>query len=291
MTRGRTGVQGNRRDEGARHAELIELAAELKPFLGTACGEGHFVTRNTGAADVLFKEPFHGTAAFQVHSWSHNRFHFVLKLIGGEGFLRVLGDESVKERGEACVGVSRVRLAKHLAEHVKDPGAFGINHNVISFGRFRRSEAGADGDRTNISRSEVGIQGFGKQALAVAGEPSEQSVIGAFLRVGEEQREINGEALVNPLVAITGPADNVAPPLMGNLVSGNDIGKGFLGSGVDAQALLDLRRKEGIRGEIKKARPTLPERARNLRNGEAVKREGTAKPFKESDRGVHFAGE
>lgn len=77
------GVQGDRRDEGARDAGLEEFAADLKAFFGFVRGVFGFVAGDAGAANVFGEEPFHGAAAFQVHFGGHDRFDFLLQLLRG----------------------------------------------------------------------------------------------------------------------------------------------------------------------------------------------------------------
>src|SRR5215467_13951681 len=87
----------------------------------------------------------------------------------------------------------------------------------------------------------------------------------------KKQREIVGDGFVNPLIAIAGPANHVAPPLMRYFVIGNQLREMFLAGGAESRALLRLRRKKRKRGNVKKARPALSERSGNLRNAQIVK--------------------
>ena len=58
--------------------------------------------------------------------------------------------------------------------------------------------------------------------------------------VREQERVVTGDGFAKPLVVVTGPADNVAPPLMSDLVEGNDVGELFLSGSVEASAFLSL---------------------------------------------------
>ena len=68
-------------------------------------------------------------------------------------------------------------------------------------------------------------------------------MIGVLLCVGEEKREILGESLVDPLVAVAGPSNHVAPPLMSNFVEGYKLGVVFLPAGGEPGAFLSLSRQ------------------------------------------------
>jgi hypothetical protein len=84
------------------------------------------------------------------------------------------------------------------------------------------------------------------------------------LAVGEQYREIAGQSLINPLIAIAGPSDDVAPPLMGDFMKRNQIVKVFLTARGKAGELLSGCRKKRVGREIEQARPTLAKAAGNL---------------------------
>jgi len=160
---------------------LEELAADLEAFFGSARCEFHSIVRNPGSANVFLEKPLHGTPALEVHLWRHHGFDLLLKLLGRQSFLRVPGHQGVQESNEACIGIVRIRIAEHFAEHVENPCAFGVDHDFIRIGRLRRREARAHGDRTDICGSEVGVCWLGDQALAIASQPDEESMIRDFL--------------------------------------------------------------------------------------------------------------
>ena len=110
-----------------------------------------------------------------------------------------------------------------------------------------------------------------------------------FLRVRKQERVVAGDSFAEPLVVITGPADDVAPPLMGDFVEGNDVSELFLAGGGQASAFLGLLGKKRKCGEIEKARPALSEGSGNLRNTEVMKGEWAGELFVEMDGGINLA--
>jgi len=203
----------------------------------------------------------------------------------------VFGDQGLQESGEARVGVRSVGLAEHFTEHVKNPGTLGVEKLVVGVGRFRRGEACAHDEGADIGGRKIFVGGFGDEAFAIAIEPEMERLVGIFLGVGEEEGEVAGNGFVNPLIAIAGPADDVAPPLMSDFVKRNNLGIEFLVGGVEAGAALDVGREKRKGGEVEKAGPALSESAGNLRNAEAAKGKGSGKLFVEMDRGIDGAGE
>ena len=127
--------------------------------------------------------------------------------------------------------------------------------------------------------------------LAIATEPDVKGMIRAFLSVGEEQRKIVGDGFVDPLVAIGIPADDVAPPLMGDFVEGYEFGEVLLSGLGKPGALLGFRRKIGIGGQIKQSGPALAERAWDLRHAQFLKWKRSAEGFVKADGGINFAAE
>ena len=284
-------VKRDRGDKGTRHPRLAKLAANLKTLFGAAGSEFHLVVRNTGATDVFVEKPFHGTATFEIHLRRHDGLDFTLQLLCGEGLLRVFGYERLQERDETRIGVWRIGLPQHFAEHVNDPGALGIDDLFVCFRRFGRRETRTEDKRTGIRGGDVRVRSFGGEVLAVTVEPDVKFLVGVFLRVGKEKGEIAGDGFVDPLIAIAGPADHVAPPLMGNFVKGNDIRKKLLAGGRESGALLSFLGKEGECGEVEKSRPALTKRAGNLRDAEMMEREGSRISFIEIHGGIDFMGE
>src|ERR1700682_1001067 len=108
-------------------------------------------------------------------------------------------------------------------------------------------------------------------------------MIGIFLAVREKQRQIVRDSLVNPLVSITGPADNVSPPLMRHFVEGTMFGEMLLPCLRKARALLCGCRQKGIRRNIEQAWPALAKGAGNLRHAQFLKREWPAEGFIETN--------
>src|SRR5690242_6600882 len=109
--------------------------------------------------------------------------------------------------------------------------------------------------------------------------------------VRKKQREIVGDSLVNPLVAIAGPADDVAPPLMRNFVIRNKLREMLLAAGAETSPLLRFRRKKRKRGNVQEPRPTLAEGSGNLRNAQIVKGKGAGEGLVEMDRRINLLSE
>ena len=63
------------------------------------------------------------------------------------------------------------------------------------------------------------------EPLAESFEPDAKRTFRIFLGVGEKHGEILRDGFVDPLVTVTGPANDVAPPLMRDFVIGNDFGE------------------------------------------------------------------
>jgi hypothetical protein len=76
-----------------------------------------------------------------------------------------------------------------------------------------------------------------------------------------------------------------------NLVKGNEVVKVFLTAGRKAGAPLGFRRKEGIGGEVEKARPALAEGSGNLRNAELTNGKWPGVGFIEPDGGIDIVRE
>ena len=53
-------------------------------------------------------------------------------------------------------------------------------------------------------------------------------MIGIPLAVSEEQRQVIGQGLVNPLIAIDALSNDVSPPLVRHFVKGNKFGEMLL---------------------------------------------------------------
>src|SRR5208337_1074321 len=280
----------NRRNEGAGHARGEQLAAHLIALVSAARGEAHLVMRNGASPDILVEEPLHGAVALQIHSWGHDSLDFTLELSCGEAFLGVLGDQRLQQSHESRVGIRRIGLAQHFPEHMHDPSTFAVNHLIVRGIRLGGRQAHAHDERAGLGRRAVIAGAFSEKTLAVAKEPSVESVVRVFLRVGKEKREIIGDGFVDPLIAVAGPANDIPPPLMSHFVKRNNLREELLAGRVEAGTLLVFGRQERVSGDVKKARPALPEGAGNLRNAEMMKRKGTGILFAEMDGGIDFTG-
>src|SRR5208337_725334 len=190
----------------------------------------------------------------------------------------------------ARVGIRGVRLAQHFPEHLHDPSAFAVDHLIVRGSRLGRDQAQAHDERAGFSRWAVFVGGFGEKRLAVAAEPGVESVVRIFLRIGKKKREIIGDGLVDPLVAVAGPANDISPPLVSHFVKRNNLREEFLTGRVEAGTLLGCWRQERIGGDIEESRPALPEGAGNLRDAELAKWEGAGILFAEMDGGIDFTG-
>src|SRR6266705_1268047 len=113
-----------------------------------------------------------------------------------------------------------------------------------------------------------------------------QGVIRILLSVGEEDGEIICDGFVNPLVAVAGPGHDVAPPLVRDLMIGNQLRKVLLAGGAQPGTLLGFGTQEGIGGNIEQAGPALPEGSGNLRDAKVVKWKRPAEYFIKTDRGI-----
>src|SRR5262249_46222197 len=116
-------------------------------------------------------------------------------------------------------------------------------------------------------------------------------MVGRFLAVREEERKIIRDGFVDPLIAIAGPANDVAPPLMSDFVERNKFPEMLLAHFGEANALLSRGGKKRVCGKIKKPRPALAETAWNLRDTEFVEGKWSAKSFIEMDGRVDLSRE
>src|SRR5579884_162133 len=182
----------------------------------------------------------------------------------------------MQQRDETGVRILRAGLAQHLANHVYDPGALGVDHALKTVRRFGGDEPAAEGKRAEIRGRKIHARRFLGELIAVVFEPEAQLVIGAFLAVRKEQGEIVGERLINPLIAIARPADYVSPPLVSDFVEGHQLAEVLLRAGGKPRAQLGLRGQEGIGRKIEQAGPALTERSRNLGNAQLRKRKRSA---------------
>ena len=116
-------------------------------------------------------------------------------------------------------------------------------------------------------------------------------MIGALLGVGEEKRKIVGDGFVDPLVPVSVPAHDVAPPLMGDFVEGHQLGEMFLSGFGKSGALLGFCGQIGIGGEIEQPGPALAECAGDLRHAQLLEWEGSAEGFVKADGVIDLAPE
>src|SRR5579863_9913167 len=135
------------------------------------------------------------------------------------------------------------------------------------------------------------VRGLLDKLLAIAPEPNLQGMVGALLRISKEQRKIVGDGLVDPLVAIGVPADDIAPPLMRDFVERYEFGEVLLSVFRESGPLLGLRGQIGIGGEIKQSGPALAEATRDLRHAQFLKRERTTERFVKADGVFNLAAE
>ncbi len=131
-----------------------------------------------------------------------------------------------------------------------------------------------------ISSPGISVAGnFFFELLSIAFEPDAERVLGWLSAVREEQRKIVCDGLIDPLIPVAGPTDDVAPPLVGDLMIRDDIRKRLLPCGRESGAVLRFRGQERKRGEIEQARPALAESARNLRDTQRAEGERAAECF------------
>src|SRR6185437_14969452 len=136
-----------------------------------------------------------------------------------------------------------------------------------------------------------GVGQFLREVLAIALQPEAQRMAIALLRVGEEQCEVVGDGLVDPLVAIGTPSDDVAPPLVSHFVNGDEVGEMLLGDVGKSDPMLSLGGQIGIGRKVQESWPALAERAGNLRDIQLLEREWSAEGFVKAYGSVDFAAE
>ncbi len=100
-----------------------------------------------------------------------------------------------------------------------------------------------------------------------------KSVVRILDGVRKEKREIVGDGFVDPLIAIAGPSNDVAPPLVSGFVKGNDLREKFLSIGIEAGAPLGFGREERVGGDVKESGPALPKIGGICRDAEVAERE------------------
>src|SRR5580765_6395876 len=115
-------------------------------------------------------------------------------------------------------------------------------------------------------------------------------MLGWLSAVREEQRKIVCDGLIDPLIPVARPTDDVAPPLVGDLMIGDDIRKRLLPCGGECGAVLRFGGQERKRGEIEQAGPGLAESAGNLRDTQSAEGERAAECFVKVDGRIDVPG-
>ena len=92
--------------------------------------------------------------------------------------------------------------------------------------------------RANFAARRVRAGDFFLELFAITFEPDAKCMLGGFSAVREEQRKIIRDGFIDPLIPVTGPAHDVAPPLMRDFMIGDDIRKCFLPGGRESGAVL-----------------------------------------------------
>src|SRR5439155_6643077 len=145
------------------------------------------------------------------------------------------------------------------------PGTLAIDKLLESVRAARGIKARAELQASNV-RWRKFRRVFFDEPFAEAIQPDAELVVRDFLAVRKKKREVGRKCLVDPLIAIVRPSDNISPPLMSDFMKGNEIVKVLLTTGRKSGTLLSFRRKKRISGNIEKSRPALAKRTRNLRN-------------------------
>ena len=116
---------------------MKKLAADRVSILIMVRRELDAIMRNSGTAHPFVEEPIHRAAAFECHAGSHDGFHFVLEVLGGERTVSELGHQFLEERNEARVDLLATglpchsRLAEHFPEHMNNPRTLAVNEVLI----------------------------------------------------------------------------------------------------------------------------------------------------------------
>ena len=140
--------------------------------------------------------------------------------------------------------------------------------------------------RLPILAGAVSSASFSSRRLAKAIQPHTQPVIRVFWLSANSRRKIAGHGFIDPLIAIAGPADDVAPPLVRDFVKGNQIVEVFLTTGGKSGALLRFRGKKRIGGKVEQPRPALAKSSGDLRDAELANRKRPGESFVESNGGI-----
>src|SRR5262252_756369 len=184
--------------------------------------------RHSDSAYPVLNEPLHRMISIEIHGGSHDGVEFVKEVFRGQSAITVFLIEVLQKSLEAGVWGFCARLAQHFTDHMNRPRALGIDQNFETVRGFGRFETVSEGQRANIRSNQIGIRQFLFYSIAIAFEPNPHFAVWSLLAVRKEQSAIIGESFINPLVAITGPAYNVAPPLVCHFVKGNELAEVFL---------------------------------------------------------------
>src|SRR6266513_806320 len=106
-------------------------------------------------------------------------------------------------------------IEHHLAQHVQDVSAFGINHEARNATSLGAIQAVTLGDRTDGIRFFVVSLGsrLSDQIALVVPELNILFLVAHYLLNEQRGGELS-EAFAHPLIAVRFPTDHVAPPLM-----------------------------------------------------------------------------
>src|SRR5579863_2052548 len=118
---------------------------------------------------------------------------------------------------------------------------------------------------------------FGNQGVTVMTQPGFEGVIGIFSSISEKQRNVIGYSFRDPLVSIAVPGNLVPPPLVSQLMVGNNFGELFLAIRIEAQAALSFTGEERKFRQIKQSGPALACGTRDLRHLQSLIRKWPAK--------------
>ena len=161
-------------------------------------------------------------------------------------------------------------VAEAATEHVQDPGAFFVEHDVPGENAAVIEQALAEVDGAG---GFDGLAGFlAQKVFAVLLEQSVEGG-GSFGALDELEGGVIGHGFHEPVGAVIGGRNQVAPPLVGDFVGQEHFGK----EGIEARiaklggALFGAQIGDG--GEIDQAGEALPEVAGDGRDGDAVDRQ------------------
>ena len=206
---------------------LKQLPFYDKAFFRMPDGVFHAVMRHAGSAHPVCKEPLHRAMALDFHRWCHHSFNLALQITGRKRAIGVLCLQGAKEPHKAGVRIFCAGLAEHFAQHVEDPGTLAVDDLLESFRAARGIESRAELQASNLRWRKFRCIFF-DEPFAEAVQPDAELVVRNFLAVRKKKREVGRKCLVDPLIAIVRPSDNISPPLMSDFMKGNEVVKVFL---------------------------------------------------------------